>query len=237
MKPNLLTVVIPAKNEERQIGRTLAALQAQTYITTETPIFVADADSTDRTLQIIKQYQPYLNIEVVKGGLPSTGRNNGARHAQTKYILFLDADIELIDTDTLEKTLALAENENLDLVTTKIRAVNGTWADDLFWKLHSATAKSKVLGAFSAGMFILINRDTYQRIGGFNEHIALGEDWELTHQVPANKFAISDSFIYTTNRRFKYQGYLKTIWQYVRVATSSRYRAQGHREYFDIEFH
>jgi len=56
-------------------------------------VFLADAGSADGTREIALSYGDRLNIEVIPGGLPSVGRNAGARRAKSKYILFLDADV------------------------------------------------------------------------------------------------------------------------------------------------
>jgi len=236
MRTDMLTIVIPARNEERYIGKTLESLTRQTCITPQTPVFIADAGSTDHTLDIIERYSDHLNIQVVPGGIPPVGRNQGARYACSRYILFLDADIELGEPRTIEKSLDLAEKRELDLVTTYIRCRNGRWLDRLLWAAHALASRTRLLGAFGAGAFILMRNEAYKRLGGFSEHIALGEDWDLTHRVAPNKFRVSNTFIYTTNRRFLKQGYLKTFGQYLMVAFSKKYRDRGHYGYFDVEF-
>jgi glycosyltransferase involved in cell wall biosynthesis len=236
MKKPLLSIVIPAKNEARYIGRTLEAIASQKGIPLHTPIIIADAGSTDATIQIISQYSGLLNISVVDGGLPSVGRNKGAAHTDSEYILFLDADVTPGEPDTISKALQLAIEKNLDLVSTHIHSVNGNFADKCFWQLHGLASTTKIVGAFAAGMFILIKSETFRKLKGFDETIALGEDWELTHQVKPEKFEVSESYINTTNRRFSAQGYLRTFYQYIMVASSERYRHQRHTEYFEVNY-
>jgi glycosyltransferase involved in cell wall biosynthesis len=236
MNKSLLTVVIPSKNEEHYIAQTLAALETQTYITNTTPIYIADAGSTDATIEIIQSFTGALNIKLLQGGLPSVGRNRGAHYATTKYILFLDADITLGEKDSIEKAIKVAEERNLELVTTYIKTINGNWGDRIWWKLHGIASRTKLVGAFGAGMFILIRKQAFERLGGFDETIALGEDWDLTHRIDSRQFSVSNTFIYTTNRRFRNQGYWKTFSQYLMVALSPNYRKAGHVEYFDVHF-
>lgn len=236
MRTEMLTIVIPAKNEEGYIGKMLESLTRQTCISPQTPVFIADAGSTDRTLDVISNYSDHLNIQVVPGGLPPVGRNQGARYACSRYVLFLDADIELGEPDTIEKSLQLAEKRRLDLVTTYIRCRNARWLDRLLWAAHGLASRTRLFGAFGAGLFILMRNEAYKRLGGFNEQIALGEDWDLTHRVAPRKFCISNTFIYTTNRRFLKQGYLKTFAQYLMVAFSKKYRDRGNFSYFDMEY-
>ena len=82
----MISIVIPAYNEERYLPILLDCIKKQTYKNHE--IIVADANSTDSTRQIAKKY----GCKVVKGGMPGIGRNNGAKAAKGEMLLFLDAD-------------------------------------------------------------------------------------------------------------------------------------------------
>src|SRR6202045_5148545 len=91
-----LTSVIPAKNEAKLIPRLLTSLTNQDYSKmSSTRVLVADANSTDGTPEIVLSFRDRLNVGVIRGGMPSVGRNLGASHADSPYVLFLDADIEL----------------------------------------------------------------------------------------------------------------------------------------------
>jgi len=72
---DLLTIVIPCKNEENYIVPLLEDLLQQHDIG-DVRIIIADADSTDATVPLINTYKGDLNIEVIKGGNVSVGRNN-----------------------------------------------------------------------------------------------------------------------------------------------------------------
>src|SRR5436305_14804956 len=96
-KPNTaseLTVVIPAKNEAKLIPRLLTSLMNQDYLRmSSTRVLVADANSTDGTPEVVMLFRQRLNVSVIPGGMPSVGRNQGAALADTKYVLFVDADV------------------------------------------------------------------------------------------------------------------------------------------------
>ncbi len=240
MKAGLLSIVIPCKNEEKQLGDTLKALQNQTLDMSNIPVCIADAGSTDGTLDIIRNYQKQgiLDINVIEGGYPPAGRNNGASTGAGEYILFLDADIELGEESSVEKALNLAEARKLDLVATYIKCKDGNQYDRIFWeKIHAFTYRYPyIVGPYAAGMFILIRRSVFNSLGGFNENMILGDDWELTHKIPRKKFGVADTFIWTTNRRFMKQGYLKTFSQYFRVALSKEFRTRDNSRYMHVEF-
>src|SRR5215471_6363996 len=93
---NELTIVIPAKNESKLIPKLLTSLTTQDYSKmSSTRVLVADANSTDGTPEIVMSFRDRLNVSVIRGGMPSVGRNQGAAHADSTYVLFIDADIEL----------------------------------------------------------------------------------------------------------------------------------------------
>src|ERR1700722_4014536 len=92
---NELTIVIPAKNEAKLIPRLLISLTNQDYSNIRnTRVLVADANSIDGTPEIVLGFRDRLNVSVIRGGMPSVGRNLGAAQADSDYVLFLDADIE-----------------------------------------------------------------------------------------------------------------------------------------------
>src|SRR2546430_5015738 len=90
-----LTIVIRAKSEAKLIPHLLTSLLLQDYEPMPTTkVYLADANSNDATPEIARSYRRWLDIEVIAGGLPSVGRNAGARLACTPYGLFIDADID-----------------------------------------------------------------------------------------------------------------------------------------------
>jgi len=107
MNSSLLSVVIPSKNEENYILKTLNGLENQSFSMKDVPVYIADANSTDRSVEIIRTFQKgsKMDIQIVEGGYPPKGRNNGASHCKSKYILFLDADIETGELSTIEKSV------------------------------------------------------------------------------------------------------------------------------------
>src|SRR5713226_8357081 len=125
-----LTIVIPAKNEAKLIPRLLTSLTNQDYSKMlNTRVLVADANSTDGTPEIVLAFRDRLNVSVIRGGTPSVGRNMGAAHADSVYVLFLDADIELAHPSLVRRTVDLARQKQLHCVTTNILCRDGNWID------------------------------------------------------------------------------------------------------------
>ncbi len=99
-----------------------------------TKVFIADANSSDGTPQIALSYAGRLNISIIPGGLPSVGRNAGARLAESKYVLFIDAGIELRDPSLIRRAVETMKHKDLHCVTTNIHCRDGSTADSRGWK-------------------------------------------------------------------------------------------------------
>jgi len=67
----MLSIIIPALNEEKYLPLLLKSLKSQNF--NEYEIIVVDAGSSDKTVDIAKEY----GCKVVKGGVPGAGRNRG----------------------------------------------------------------------------------------------------------------------------------------------------------------
>lgn len=208
-----LTIVIPSKNESLLLQSLLNSLCRQDYsLMRHTKVYVADAGSTDGTQEIANSYRDRLDIEVISGGLPSVGRNAGAKRAATEYILFLDADMELRDPSLVRRALEHASHRKLHCVTTNIWCSNGNLRDHFLYICNNLAQYGSLLARpFSTGMFMLFQMDQFNRLGGFNEKALYAEDYLLTKQVKNRKFGIVRGRVFTSNRRFRSMGHLAII--------------------------
>lgn len=214
-----LTIVIPAKDEVTMLPRLLASLARQDYeAIATTRILVADAGSTDGTIEAARSFRDRLRVEVVPGGLPSVGRNAGAKLATTKYVLFLDADVELADSTLLRRAMGAMRRRNLHLATVSIGCRQGGFFDDL---LYAGNNVMQHIGArwkpFATGMFMLFDREEFWKLGGFNERALFAEDYLLSKRVARNRFRIVRGRVLTTNRRFRKLGHGRMIWMFFKT--------------------
>jgi glycosyltransferase involved in cell wall biosynthesis len=184
-----------------------------------TRVLVADANSTDGTPEIVMGFRDRLKVGVIRGGIPAVGRNHGAAQADTQYVLFLDADIELADRSLVRRCVEKAQRRELHCVTTNVVCKDCTWVDQLFYGiLDGFQYLSYLHRPFATGMFMLFDRTRFWELGGFHEQILFAEDYRLSQQVERRRFAVVRGGVYTTNRRFKRMGYLPVGWLFLRTA-------------------
>jgi glycosyltransferase involved in cell wall biosynthesis len=218
-----LTIVIPAKNEAAMLPKLLLSLVRQDYaLMRDTRVLVADAGSTDGTIEIALRFRDRLSIEIVPGGLPSVGRNAGAKLADTKYVLFMDADVELSEPTLLRRAMWTMKRRDLHLATTNIACRHGGFFDDaLYMGNNLMQYVGSKLKPFATGMFMLFERDAFWALGGFNEQALFAEDYLLSKGVARNRFRIVKGKVLTTNRRFQKLGHGRMVFMFFQTMLHS----------------
>ena len=210
---NLLTIVIPCKNEKNIILKTLDLLNYQIDIS-GVKVVVCDA-STDGLTKLIlieraKSNSDLFDLYVIDGGLPARARNNGFKLVTTPYVLFMDADVFLLDTKTINHALLLAQKRKLDLTTVKFRSDNGKY--NYVYRIFNVIQRiSTWITPFCLGGFMLFKSDTFKKLGGFDEEIKVAEDYQLSKKIKSNKFNCINSVVFTPPRRFENKGLIYMI--------------------------
>ncbi len=213
-----ISIIIPARNEEKHIKRCVLSLLAQEYKNFE--IIAVNDNSTDNTLNIMKEIK---NSKYLKNnGLPTeklkiisleskpenwTGKTwasqNGFLQSKGSILLFTDADTHYIRKDVLLQTILYMINEKLDVLTAipSHEKLNDFWAKfaiplwdsiSILFGVNSADVNdptSKI--AYLIGCFFLIKKNVFVKIGTFKAvHDAIQEDKSLGLLVKKNGYKI-----------------------------------------------
>ena len=194
----IVSVIVPARNEESCIKTCLESLVTQTGVSFE--IIVVDDGSTDRTREIAQSF-PAVKV-VNPGPLPLgwSGKNNalvaGASQARGEWLLFTDADT-FHRAGSLAGSVAEAQRQKAALLSySPEQQVHGFWEKAvmpvIFAELASTYRPSEVSNSRSSaaaanGQYILVSRAAYDAVGG---HAAVAtsllEDVALARAVKAS---------------------------------------------------
>lgn len=208
----LLSIIIPAKNEEKYLPKLLESIKGQKFSDYE--IIVADAGSSDRTKEIAQIY----GAKLVKGGVPAKGRNVGAKAAKGELLLFLDADVLLPD-GFIKKAIAEFRRKKLDMASTRIYPLTDDKKIKIFFDLACnipLTKLEKIL-PHGGGCAILIKKNIHYRLNGYNEELRLCEDHDLVKRAAkVGRFRVlREVSVSISLRRFRQDGWIRTILVYV----------------------
>ena len=179
----VLSVVIPALNEEQFIGHCLGALAEQTLGKETFEVIVVDNGSTDRTREITARFETCLNLRVLEAakGNISALRNQGASVAIGSFLAFLDADCFPSSTwlsDAMQ-LLRLGDGGVIGAFYTipdRSRWVAKAWYGDM------PTMRSGRVSYVPSGN-LFVSRNLFLRLGGFAPAIQTSEDYEFCQRV------------------------------------------------------
>lgn len=91
----MISVVIPLYNKETSIAQSLNSILSQSYQDFE--VVIVDDGSTDSSVPIVESIKdPRIRLIKQENGGPSKARNEGVRNAKGDWILFIDADDEML---------------------------------------------------------------------------------------------------------------------------------------------
>jgi len=206
----MLSIIIPTLNEEKYLPILLSEIRKQNFNDLE--IIVADAGSEDKTVEIAKSF----GCKVVQGGLPAKGRNEGAKIAKGDTFLFMDADNIYLPENFLKNLLEEFEKRNLDIASFPIYP-KGNGIDKLFYGLYNWWAESAQKFSVWATNSILVRKEIFEKVNGFDEEIKIAEDHDFAKRAARiGRFGfIKTAPVLTSTRRFERDGRLKTYLKYL----------------------
>lgn len=191
----MISIIIPALNEEKYIGKTLQSIKGSNFKDYE--IIVVANGCTDKTIDKARKLAD--RIIVLKENGASRARNAGAEKAKGDVLIFLDADT-LVDKDTLGKIVACRYN----IGTCKIRPDN----NKLIARILMAI-KNKLIWIGWANGIIFCDKYVFDKVGGFREDLCKLEDGKFIRTgAKHGKYGVVKSYVTNSMRRFEKLGYL-----------------------------
>jgi glycosyltransferase involved in cell wall biosynthesis len=206
--PLILSVIIPARNEEDCLGDCLRSLVAQAEdgwrFGSEWEILVIDDGSTDRTREMAAGFAGVTVMDAPRLERGWTGKANacwaGAQVARGKWLLFTDADT-VHEAGHVRLAMIEAERHEVGMLSYSPRQLVRGLAQRalmplVFSDLAVTYAPAKVNDpasrvAAANGQFLLVRRDVYDKIGGHAAvRGAILEDVELAALVKRRKLGL-----------------------------------------------
>jgi arabinofuranan 3-O-arabinosyltransferase len=188
-----------------------------------------DANSTDTTVDIAEKY----HAKVIRSSASrSAARNIGMSGSEGKYLLFLDSDMELTP-NVVSECVEVTSKQNLDAVMIpEIRVGDG------FWARCRALERATYVGDSLIESARFFPRKSILSIGGFDEDLEAGEDWDLQARMDDKNSRVGSIRVpmmhhegKLTLRRLVQKRYFygKTILKYVR-----KHRVRARTQYLPV---
>ncbi len=191
--PLSISVVVPVRNEDRFIERTLEQLLAQAYDPARFDVHVVDGESTDHTRDVVRRFarrHPNVHLHGNPKRLSSAGRNVGVRHATGDVVLIVDGHCDIPDRFMLARLAEAFRESGADCIgrpqplevedatplQQAIAAARSCWLGHHPSSLVYSMAPGYVPAASVA---VAYRREVFDRVGYFDEHFDACEDYEM----------------------------------------------------------
>lgn len=189
-----ISVIIPARNEENNIGKLLEALKNQLYPKGLTEIIVVDDHSTDNTASIVQQFQFARLIHIKEDTINSYKKKaieTGIAAATGELILTTDADC-IPSTNWLQTIASFKEEKKSVFIAAPVVINCNSSVLQIFQAMDfmvlqgiTGAAVTKEKMSMCNGANLAYERKAFYDVNCFTgvDHIASGDDMLLMHKI------------------------------------------------------
>jgi glycosyltransferase involved in cell wall biosynthesis len=223
-----ISVIIPTFQEEKLAEKILSQFTGQLKKKHNIELIVSDGGSTDKTLEIAYRYADKVveNKEGKKQNI-SIGRNSGAKLAEGEILIFINADTEIEDIDIFFPTIS-NEIIQYDIIAVTcpvyVYPEEETLLDRLVHFIMNIYFYSlNILGmGMGRGECHILKKENFNKVQGYNEKIAAGEDFDLFHRLRKDgKISFLWKVkVFESPRRYRKEGYFRIIFLWLANAVS-----------------
>ena len=237
-----VSVIIPARNEEKTIKGTINSLLKLDYPKSLLDIIIINDGSTDNTKKIIEKYiGRQITIINQKNKGKGNALNRGLKIAKGKYVACLDAD-SFVEKDTLKLMLPHLNDPGVSAICPLMKVKNpknliekSQWLEYILYAfIKTIMAKIHCINV-TPGPFTIYRKKDIESIGGFDE-TSIVEDQEIAYRLQSRHHKITQSQegnVYTVapktlkdlyiQRKRWYKGTILTFCQYRRMLLNKNY--------------
>jgi glycosyltransferase involved in cell wall biosynthesis len=206
----VISVVIPAYNEEENLPRTLEALMGQDT-DQMFEVVVVDNNSTDKTAVAARKFTHKLNLKVIVEKTKGRGaaRRCGFAHAVGEIILSTDADTIMPKNWIARLVRELVSDTNAGAVTGTCKFGDQSPRVNMLLNVFQPVAMRMYRIVFGhywlSGFNFGIYKEIYEKSGGFEQKLNAQEDINLSFKVAkiAKIKFLSDVPVIASGRRFE----------------------------------
>lgn len=229
MSCSLVSIIVPCFNVEKYLAYCLDSLIQQTYSNIE--IIVINDGSTDRTLEILQEYQQ-KDSRIVLINKENTGvsdsRNIALKYLRGNFVLFVDAD-DWLETDTIKICLDNILKENADICFFAYqseflnrREIRSLFSNSkVFNKKECEDLQRRMIGPIDEEMQIPQRLDSYGTIWAklYRKEILQNVFFEDLKKIGTAEDSLFNAFVFMNVKRAVYIN--KPFYHYRKIENSS----------------
>ncbi len=201
-----VSVIIPAHNEERYIGKCIESVRKTKWPREMLELLVIDHSSTDRTAELA--HAAGARVLPISTGKIGSVRNAGLATAKGEFVAYVDGDCSVPATWLQTAIRLLVSDDSIGAVGGPcLSSAEGTWVERSL--APSATGPGYVRHVKTIATSSFIARASLLRHeGGFDEDLVSGEDDDMSNRIRSRGLALLSA----SDCHIVHHGYPKTWW-------------------------
>lgn len=175
----LISVIIPAYNEEDNIAKCLASIKSQEYVDADIEIILVDNGSTDNTVMVAERFN--IDIYIKENVNVSEMRNYGANKAKGEIFAFIDADC-IASPDWISNAIFTMNKYCADAVGSfHDIPENYGWVSKIS-ELIQGKKRGTNINYIPSGNFI-VKKIAFNSANGFDNKLETNEDVDICYRL------------------------------------------------------
>lgn len=220
----MISVIIPTLNEEKLLPKLLDQLNDQKLRSKYGyEIIISDGGSKDRTLEIARNYTDKIVVHHDKRRQKiSEGKNAGFKISEGEILIFICADCRIENPEMFFDYVLNFKNSKFLAATFwfDVFPEEKKWSDYIFHTFFNWLIKllNFIGNGMGRGECQVIKREVFEKIGGYNEELTAGEDYDLYTRIRRlGKIDVNFKIkIFESPRRYRKYGYIKILLMWFR---------------------
>ena len=219
----IVSVIIPALNEEALIGETLESVRLALDLlpaAATAEVIVVDNGSTDNTRRVVESASGHIRLIDCPAKGAARSRNLGARSSRGEILIFVDADTT-IQAGSIHQIVEQCLQNGISAGITRLAPRKSGFRANGWWLFWNSVRWLPFPYAKAMPAFMFCTRKTFEEFGPFNEDVAIGEEWPIlagVYRRRRSEFIYLHSVTaYTSSRRMELVsfGYARLFLKYV----------------------
>jgi len=212
MNDPLISVIIPAYNEERDVSHCLESLKLQTYHPLE--IIVVDDGSTDKSLKIVSSLRGIRLVKQEHLG-PAQARNKGVKKAKGEILVFVDADMTFEKHFIDKLTKPIREGKSIGTFSKEEYVANNNERWARLWSLNRGFREGRMHPTSQSDrqkVFRAILKKDFDSVGGFTPGVGYTDDWTLSQKLGEQAVAAEAAVFFHRNPQTLSEVFAQSRW-------------------------
>lgn len=187
----VFSIIIPARNEEGNMGRCLQSIAAVDWPTDQMEVLVVDNGSTDRTVAVARASGAQVLLR--PGATVAALRNFGVSQSRGRMLVFLDADCTVSPGWFRQAERYLHQRDVCCFGSPPVVPKESTWVQRAWFHVRRKKGCAETDWLESMNMFV--RREAFEQVGGFNADLVTCEDYDLSLRLRKTGRLIADDRI------------------------------------------